>query len=250
MAPATARSTLASWRPERHGPGPLYDRIKSHVIELIENGTWKVSQRIPSEHELVRTLGASRMTVNRALRELAQAGYLYRSQGVGTFVADHRAHAHPLQIGSIVEEIRRRGRTHSARVITLESLPATAELADRFNLSAGSALYHSLIVHLENGRPLQLEDRYVNPAIVPGYLSADFTLTTPHAVLIQVAPLQEVEHIVQASTPDAITRELLEIEAEPCLVVRRRTWTRGAVASVATLSHPGSRFDLRGRFRP
>ena len=87
MAPATARSTAASWRPERHGPAPLYDRIKSHVIELIENGPWKVSQRIPSEHELVRTLGASRMTVNRALRELAQAGYLHRSQGVGTFVA-------------------------------------------------------------------------------------------------------------------------------------------------------------------
>ena len=101
------------WIPAQVGgpPGstPLYERIKSQIIAQIESGAWRVSQRIPSENELVRLLGASRMTVNRALRELSDAGYLQRVQGVGTFVAAHRAHTHPLQIRNIAEDIRRRG---------------------------------------------------------------------------------------------------------------------------------------------
>jgi GntR family histidine utilization transcriptional repressor len=230
---------------------PLYGRIKSHIIGQIESGAWRVSQRIPSENELVGLLGASRMTVNRALRELAEAGYLQRVQGVGTFVAPHRAHTHPLQIRNIADEIRRSGHDHSARVIAHASLDASSKLAESFNVRAGTGLFHSLIVHLDNGLPIQLEDRFVNPAVAPGYLDWDFHFDTPHAYLILVAPLQDVEHVVQAVMPDARTRELLEMPAdEPCLVVRRRTWTRGIVASVATLSHPGSRFDLRGRFHP
>ena len=245
-APATPPSRSARLPSGR----PLYEEIKHHVIAQIESGHWGASQMIPSEHELVRQLGASRMTVNRALRELTQAGYLNRIQGVGTFVADHRAHAHPLQIRSIAEEIRARGRVHRPRVVKLETVRAASEMAQHFNLPAASTLYHSVIVHLEDDRPLQLEDRYVNPAVAPEYLQCDFTSRTAHDHLIAIAPLQEVEHVVQAALPDATTRRLLEMDGEPCLVVRRRTWTRGSVASIATLSHPGSRFDLRGRFQP
>jgi GntR family histidine utilization transcriptional repressor len=191
------------------------------------------------------------MTVHRALRELTAAGYLQRIQGVGTFVAAHRAHAHPLQIRNIADEIAERGHVHSARVLRLETSSAAADVAARFNLRAGAPLFHSVIVHLENDVPLQLEDRYVNPAVAPHYLECDFALETPHAHLIRVAPLQDVEHVVQAALPDASMRTALEIDAtEPCLLVRRRTFTRGVVASVAALWHPGSRFDLKGRFHP
>ena len=232
-------------------PFPLYERIKSLIRERIARGDWGASQRIPSENELVRELGASRMTVNRALRELTAAGYLNRVQGVGTFVADRRAQGHPLAIRNIADEILGRGHVHSARLIAHEPCIAAAELAARFNLRCGHELYHTRLVHLENGLPLQLEDRHVNPAVAPGYLSQDFTATTPNAYLMQVAPLEGVEHIVQAARTDADTARLLQMDAsEPCLVLRRRTWTRGAVASTVTLTHPASRFELQGRFNP
>ena len=112
-------------------------------------------------------------------------------------------------------------------------------------------MFHSRLVHLENALPLQLEDRYVNPAVAPRYLEQDFTVTTPNAYLMQVAPLQSVEHIVQAARTDAATAQLLQMDAtEPCLVLRRRTWPGGAVASAVTLSHPASRFELQGHFTP
>jgi GntR family histidine utilization transcriptional repressor len=230
---------------------PLYEQIKHLVLEQIDSGGWGPAQRIPSENELVNRVGASRMTVNRALRELTAAGYLVRVQGVGTFVADRRAQGHPLAIRNIADEIAARGHLHSARVLLLERCNASSKLAGYFNLRAGHELFHSRVVHLENALPIQLEDRYVNPAVAPGYLAQDFTLTTPNAYLMDVAPLQSVEHIVQASRTDAATAQLLQMDAtEPCLVLRRRTWSRGAVASAVTLSHPASRFELQGQFTP
>ena len=233
-------------------PGaPLYERIKNLILSQIASGGWAAAQRIPSENDLVRLVGASRMTVNRALRELTDAGYLIRVQGVGTFVADRRAQGHPLAIRNIADEILARGHVHTARVMTLERCTATAELAGRFNLRGGHELFHSRLLHLENGLPIQLEDRYVNPAVAPDYMAQDFISMTPNAYLMQVAPLQSVEHIVQASRTDAATAQLLQMEAtEPCLVLHRRTWTQGAVATVVTLSHPASRFELQGRFNP
>lgn len=230
---------------------PLYEQIKNLVLTQIANGGWSASQRIPSENDLVRLVGASRMTVNRALRELTDAGYLVRVQGVGTFVADRRAQGHPLAIRNIADEIAARGHQHSARVMILERCTATAAVAARFNLRSGHALFHSLLVHQENGLPIQLEDRYVNPAVAPAYLEQDFTATTPNAYLMQVAPLQSVEHIVQAARVEEATAQVLQMDAtEPCLILRRRTWTHGVIATVVTLSHPASRFELQGHFTP
>ncbi len=129
---------------------PLYERIKTLILTQIASGGWAAAQRIPSENDLVRLVGASRMTVNRALRELTDAGYLVRVQGVGTFVADRRAQGHPLAIRNIADEILERGHAHSARIVILERRSATAELAVQFDLAAGHELFHSRLVHFEN----------------------------------------------------------------------------------------------------
>ncbi|MBV9697434.1 MAG: GntR family transcriptional regulator, partial [Gammaproteobacteria bacterium] len=75
-----------------------YHQVKHFVLEQIAGGTLVPGARVPSENVLVRTLGVSRMTANRALRELAADGVLVRVAGVGTFVADARVHAHPLEV--------------------------------------------------------------------------------------------------------------------------------------------------------
>jgi GntR family histidine utilization transcriptional repressor len=79
----------------------------------------------------------------------------------------------------------------------------------------------------------------------------DFSRTTPHDYLIGVAPLQEAEHLLRAAMPDERTRKILAMKRdEPCLLVIRRTWTAGQIASVARLYYPGSRYEMSGRFRP
>jgi GntR family histidine utilization transcriptional repressor len=230
---------------------PLYLKVKRHILDNIGSGKWATSARVPSENEIVKSFGVSRMTANRALRELRDEGVLVRIAGVGSFVADRHAHAHPLEIRSIADEIRERGHTHRAEIVSLERVRAVAELAEDFGIAPRSELFCSVIVHFENDRPVQLEDRYVSPKLAPDYLKIDFNRTTPSAYLTKVAPLQEAQHLLRAVMPDERTRKLLTMKRdEPCLLMIRRTWTAGQIASVARLYYPGSRYEMSGRFRP
>ena len=105
------------------------------------------------------------------------------------------------------------------------------------------------MVHFENDIPVQIEDRCVNALRVPDYLLQDYTLTTPHAYLSQVAPLTEGEHIVEAvrATPQECAWLRIK-EQDPCLLIRRRTWSASQIVSQAKLLFPGARYRLQGHF--
>lgn len=225
--------------------GPLYLQVKQHIESQISDGVWGASERVPSENQLIESLGVSKMTVNRALRELADEGTLTRVVGVGSFVADTKIDIHPLEVRNIADEIAERGHCHSAQVIRLAEERPSARLASDLGLHQGAAVFHSTILHLENHEPVQLEDRYVNPEIAPDYLNQDFTKTTPAAYLMAVAPIQEVEHFVEATMPGTQIASMLNMEPnEPCLLISRRTWAHGKAASGARLYHPGSTYRL------
>jgi GntR family histidine utilization transcriptional repressor len=185
------------------------------------------------------------------MAELASEGYIVRLTGVGSFVANQKPHGHLLEIHNIADEIAERGHTHGATVITHEAVSASADLAKDFGAAPGALLYHSVVVHLENGNPIQVEDRYVSPSVAPNYLKVDLAERTANQYLTEVAPLAKAEHVVSAVIPSRRIAKLLKMAAgEPCLLLHRRTWTEGRVASTADLHYPGSRYDLVGRFNP
>src|SRR5262245_44022403 len=97
-----------------------YVRVKQYIRDRVASHELKLGERVPSEHELVRHFGLSRMTVNRALRELLGEGVITRIAGVGSFVAEARVHSHPLAVRNIADEIRARNHTYSAKVLALE----------------------------------------------------------------------------------------------------------------------------------
>jgi GntR family histidine utilization transcriptional repressor len=226
-------------------PLPLYERVKAHLAERIARGEWQNGARLPSEHELMASLGASRMTIHRALREMSAAGILRRVQGLGTFIAPAPPPPALLAVTDISEDIAARGRSHSTRIITLETIKANAALAGYFALRANAKLFRSIVVHYEDDIAIQLEDRYVTPLFAPDYLNQDFTAITTNRYLQAIAPPTEVEHLIEAITPDAQTQSLLNIPAtEPCLRLIRRTWTAAGPATRSILTHPGSRYAV------
>ncbi len=232
----------------RHETAPLYRQVKDHIVGRILAGDWPEGERLPSENELTRALGVSRMTAHRALRELSTEGWLTRVQGDGTYVAEVKPQSALLEIRDIRDEIAERGRAHDCRVVRLARQGATPEVAQALSLAPGAPVLHSLVLHREGGTPVQVEERHVNPAFAPGYLDQDFTRTTAFEYLGGLGPMDAAEHVIEAELPGPVVRELLGLgPAEPCLLVTRRTWSNSLVVSRARLSYPGSRYRLAGR---
>ncbi|OTG91923.1 histidine utilization repressor [Acinetobacter sp. ANC 3813] len=230
-------------------PSPLYAQVKQYIQSKIYSGEWKVNDKIPSESELVKLLGCSRMTVNRALRELTADKMLVRVQGVGSFVAEGQGHSALFQINNIADEIVARNHIHRAEVLKLEKIKADVQQALFMQTQEGQPLFHSIIIHYENDVPVQVEDRLVNAALIPNYLKQDFTQITPNAYLMAQAPVSEGEHIVEAVLANAQECKWLKItKQEPCLLIRRRTWSNKHLISSARLTYPGSRYYLEGKF--
>jgi GntR family histidine utilization transcriptional repressor len=214
---------------------PLYMQVKDHILGHIQSGTWAAGSRVPSENELVESFGISRMTANRALRELSADGYLARVPGVGTFVKEQTARTSLMELRNIAEEITDRGHKYSSRLLTREKVTANPILTGEFEWKSPQGLFHLAIVHEENGLPVQLENRWVNPHIAPDFLTV---------------PVDELEHSVKAMLPDAAQQELLDIKPhEPCLALHRRSWNQGQVVTVATLIYPASRYGLHSRYK-
>ncbi|TAD89541.1 MAG: histidine utilization repressor [Alphaproteobacteria bacterium] len=230
-------------------PQPRYASIKAHILRQIAAGGLRGGDRVASENELVAQFAVSRMTANRALRELMAEGVLTRIAGVGTFVAHGHVHADLMAVRNIADEIRARGHRHSARLELAERTLAPQPVAQALALQVSAPVFHTVIVHLESGQPIQLEDRYVNPAVAPDYLAQDFMRETPNAYLSRIAPISEGEHIIEAILPDSHTQTLLGIAADlPCLRLFRRTLSIGRPVTCAWLTHPGDRYRMTARF--
>lgn len=97
---------------------------------------------------------------------------------------------------------------------------------------------------------MQLEERYVNPQVVPTYLEQDFGATPPSEYLVRHVPFDQIEHLVDAVLPSPEQAERLAMSAaEPCLLLTRRTWTRSIAVTWVRCLHPASRYRLGSRFR-
>ena len=68
---------------------PLYQQIKSLILQSLQAGLWKPGDLIPSEIELAARFRVSQGTVRKAIDELAAEHLVVRRQGRGTFVATH-----------------------------------------------------------------------------------------------------------------------------------------------------------------
>lgn len=230
-------------------PEPIYQQIKTTIRQRITSGDWPAGQKLPSENDLVTALDVSRMTINRALRELTQEGLIKRVHGLGSFVAETPRHASLIELQDIAQEIEQAGGQHHSRVLLQETIEAPVAIAEQMELVAGEHVFYLRAVHYQDDSPMQLETRYVNPLAMPEFIDQNFNAVTATTYLLQQFKPDEMEHRVSAIMPDAKTRELLAMEADqPCLQLTRRTWKDDHVVTYVTLTYPGDRYDLGARY--
>jgi len=227
----------------------LYEKIKQSVIKEIDAGRLRPDDKVASETQLAKQFNASRMTANRALKELTEEGRIVRVQGVGSFVARPKPDAALLEIKSIAKEIVDWGGVHASDILLLKEEKVKEKIARKMDLVPGDLIFHSLIVHKDRGVPVQYSERFINPKVAPEYLLQDFKTITPSDYLLDVAPVQQAEHIIEAILCSRSVQKYLKIKpTEPCIRLTRRTWSFDMVATFSRIISPGSRYKLMGKF--
>ncbi|MBD1388620.1 histidine utilization repressor [Neiella sp. HB171785] len=226
-------------------PAAKYNSIKQFLFNEIASGRWPEHHRVPSENELANQFQVSRMTARRALQELADEGVLLRTKGLGSFVAPFKSQSSLVQVQNIEHEITQRGQRHHTELITLESRESDQEVSIALSLPIASPVFFAAIVHYQDDLPIQLEARYVNARLVPGFIEQDFSQITPHDYLSKILPLTEADHLVEAVLADRQTLHYLKLNPpQACLQLTCRSWTALGVVSYTRLTHPGQHFRL------
>jgi GntR family histidine utilization transcriptional repressor len=229
----------------------LHQRIRGEIEDLIRSGAWTPGRKVPSEAELMTRFGCSRMTVNKAMSVLAEAGLIVRRRRAGSFVARPRVHSTVLDIPDIQAQILARGETYAFDLLDQRHRKPKAGDAEEAALAAGGELLALRGLHVAAGRPFALEDRLISLAAVPEAASTDFAAEPPGAWLLHHVPWTEAENRISAVGADAGVAELLALDAGTALLaVERRTWRAGEPVTWVRQLFPGEAYDLVARFGP
>lgn len=258
---------------------PAYQRIKNAILDNIHSGKWQAGNAISTEMALAKEFGVSRMTVNRALKELSEERVLERRQGSGTFVAQQQFNHTFVEVRNIAQDLKSANRDYQAQVVSKRILTAAMlddelrrkfdidEVAVSSNTSANTnadttvmddstgadsssdvaVLYEVKIIHFADGQPIQFEERWVDAQKVPEFIEQDFSVVNTSDYLIAKSPLERGRYTIRAlAAPDEIAVLLQIAPQSPTLVLRRQTYSAGRVLTFVKMWHAGDRYQFSG----
>jgi GntR family histidine utilization transcriptional repressor len=229
----------------------LYQRIRNDLESRITSGAWPPGHRVPFEHELMQTYACSRMTVNKVLSGLADAGLVVRRRRAGSFVSRPRVQSAILQIPDMKAEVEKRGEHYGYRLLELRQRKALTEDKARLGVGGRAQVLALRCRHEAEAQPFAIEDRLINLEAVPDASKQDFSVTPPNTWLVGHVPWTEAEHRITACNADkAVAADLGIEQGAACLVIERRTWRNGEPITAVRLIHPGHLYDLIARFTP
>lgn len=219
-----------------------WEDIRTEVQRRIRVREWPPGGLIPTEENLALEFGCARATVNRALRELAEAGLLERRRKAGTRVAILPVRKATLEIPVIRQEVEARGQTHGFRLLCQDLRVPPMPIASRLGLPDLAKLIYLETLHLADGQPFVLEQRWLNPAVLPQPLP-DFALLSANEWLVTNIAYAIGDIAFSAASASAHEAETMGLAPNAALfITERTTWTAEAPITFVRLAHaPGYR---------
>ncbi|GAA3330919.1 GntR family transcriptional regulator [Curtobacterium citreum] len=152
---------------DRDSAVPIYQQLEDIFTAKIASGEWAPSQRIPSENELNRHYGTSRMTVRGVLTKLTTDGVLHRVPGKGTFVAPEKISAVSPAYRGIREQLEVLGYDITTTLVSIDRAPAPARVRDRLGLGRTDDVFAIVRLRSVDGKPLSVHRSFVPAALAP-----------------------------------------------------------------------------------
>lgn len=234
---------------DRNNPKPLYSQLEDLLRTSILNGEWEVNHAIPSENELSKTYGLSRMTVRSVITMLVKEGLLYRVQGKGTFVSAPKiATVSPAYMG-VREQLEQLGYEINTKLVRFEVLPANYNVASALAIEVGDEVTFIERVRFTGTKPISIHRSYIPRSLCPNLEESDLEgeqlcVLVERQYGLKPASVQETLESVPASAGEA---ELLQIErGYPLLLLDDVNMTSdGTVFEYTKVLFRGDKIKLR-----
>lgn len=220
-----------------------WQTVQAEALRRIRSREWPPGSQIPHEAALAEELGCARATVNRALRELAEAGLLERRRKAGTRVPLNPVRKATLDIPIVRLDVEARGQSYGYRLLERRIATPPQDVATKLRLPSDASMVHILALHLADAVPFCLEDRWINPDAVPEIAEADLSTISANEWLVQNAAFSSGDFAFGAiAAPQRIAIHLKCPENAPLFTVDRTTWAAALpITSVRLCYAPGHR---------
>jgi GntR family transcriptional regulator, histidine utilization repressor len=220
-----------------------WESVRAEVMARIRSRHWPPGALIPGEEALAQEFGCARATVGRALTALAEAGVLERKRKAGTRVAMLPVRKATLDIPVIRAEVEGRGQNYAGRLLSQTlALPPTS-VAAQLGLPSGQQMLHLQSLHLADGQPQVVEDRWLNPAVLPDP-APDFAAISANEWL--VSNLAYIAGDIAFSAENASPAEAAALGIAPgaaLFITTRCTWGEHPITWVRLAHAPGYRLQ-------
>ena len=229
---------------------PLYHVICLVLREGIESGRYKPGAALPTEEELARDYHVSRVTVRRALGELASAGFIERRQGSGTFVRNRpEADGRPLgTIASAISQIETMSTYGTARIVEFGYVETPREIAAVFGRYSCERMQRAVRVREADGEAVMHITTWIPEPLGRAYDSADMERETVGRLLARsgVKPVSGEQTVCVTLAEPALARLMrLDVGAPLLKVVRLLRDQRRRAVEYAELLARADRFQIR-----
>jgi len=203
---------------------PQYRQIEQALRERI--ATLRPGERLPSDSELCAEFGVSRMTARNAMQRLAEDGLIAREPGRGSFVAEAPAHRRANRLMTFTQEMLRRGRVPSSRLLTRVIRPSSAAESAALDIPLRQPVVHLRRLRLADDEPMALETTALIGACADAVMTADLTHGSLHETLGRAGfVLRRGTGTIEAAGATAEDARLLGIRTGDPLLVERRVIT-------------------------
>lgn len=228
---------------------PVHKVIRSDIERKILSNEWPPGFKIPSEHQLMEQYGCARMTVNKALTSLAQAGFLSRNRRGGTVVTYPDGHTAILRIPDPRKAVLNAGHPYRYQLLAQEQRDITAKDAEFLREHRPGKVVDLTGVHYADEAVFAWETRQISLTAVPEAGEVDFARVPPSVWLLTHVPWNNATHTIRAKR---ITPELAKLAAlpldTPCLELERQTWNNLGPISHSIQLIVSDSFELQAQF--
>lgn len=207
-------------------PVSLYVQLRDLLRTRILDGRYPPHHKLPSESEMIRSFGVSRITVRQALNDLDKEGLIFRRHGKGSFVAKQSAFQDLGRLQGFGEAMRQLGHETYNKLLSVRQMAAPPQVRERLRLDKGAPITELRRVRYLNREPVSLDVTWVPAAIGERLAREDLATRDIFAILENDygLALGHADLQIGAMLADAgLAADLQTAEGSPILCIERMT---------------------------